>query len=69
MFRFIIDKIIGSQNERELLGYQKNVSVINSLEPEISKFSDDQLRKKTDEFKESIKSKQGQFQQELQDLE
>jgi preprotein translocase subunit SecA len=52
MLGAIVKKIVGSKNERELkrLGYV--VDRINSLEPEVLKLSDDQLRNKTVEFKE-----------------
>ena len=54
MFNFIVQKIIGSQNERELKKVSKKIQDINALEPKISKLSDDQLRAKTDEFKKKI---------------
>jgi len=54
MIKFIVNKIMGSQNERELKKYSKRVLEINALEPEISKLNDEQLRKKTDEFKSRI---------------
>ena len=54
MFAWILRKIIGSQNQREIKRLQPLVDKINSLEPEIKKLSDDELRQKTDEFKGRI---------------
>ncbi len=56
MIKFIIMieyllKIFGDPNERKLKQLQPAVEFINSLEPEISALSDDELRGKTDEFK------------------
>jgi preprotein translocase subunit SecA len=39
-------------NAREIKKYQKRVNVINALEPEMERLSDQQLREKTDEFKQ-----------------
>lgn len=51
MFTWILNKIIGSQNQREIKRLQPLVDKINSLEPEIKNLSDDALRQKTDEFR------------------
>ena len=56
MFKFILSKIIGTQNERELKRLRPKVDIINSFEPQISKLTDSQLRAKTDEFKERLKA-------------
>lgn len=50
----ILEKIFGTKNERELKRYFKIVEEINALEPEISELSDEQLRAKTDEFRERL---------------
>jgi preprotein translocase subunit SecA len=49
-----LTKIFGSSNERFLKTIQPIIQHINSLEPEIKKLSDDQLRAKTNQFKERI---------------
>ncbi|MDD5005089.1 MAG: preprotein translocase subunit SecA [Candidatus Omnitrophica bacterium] len=54
MVNFIIKKILGTQNERELNKLSKKVQEINALEPKISQLSDVQLRQKTIEFKEKV---------------
>ena len=50
----IISKIFGS-NEREIAKTRQIVEKINSLEVEISKLSDEELRAKTEEFKKRLK--------------
>ncbi|UCE22913.1 MAG: preprotein translocase subunit SecA, partial [Candidatus Aminicenantes bacterium] len=54
MFKWLVQKIFGTKNERDLKKLQPYVSAINELEPQIQKLSDDQLRAKTAEFKEKI---------------
>ncbi|RNC69877.1 MAG: preprotein translocase subunit SecA [Desulfuromonadales bacterium] len=54
MFGAIIKKIVGSKNERELKRLWPIVEKINGLEPQIAKLTNDQLRNKTQEFKERI---------------
>ncbi len=51
MFKFILRKIFGTQNERDLKRMQPQVAQINALEPSLRELSDEQLRAKTDEFK------------------
>ena len=46
--------MFGSRNERLVKNYNKVVARINALEPEISALSDEQLRAKTDEFRQRI---------------
>ncbi len=50
----IVDKVFGTHSERELKRIRPLVAKINSLEPEISALTDDELRAKTDEFKERL---------------
>ncbi len=54
MLNFLINKLIGSYNERQIKRAMKVVEKINALEPEIQALSDNQLRAKTDEFRERI---------------
>jgi len=67
--RFILNKIIGSQNTREINRLKPLVEKINSLEAEISKLSDEELSRKTNTFKEHIKGKQELLGSEIKDLE
>jgi preprotein translocase subunit SecA len=52
MFSSIIKKFIGSKNERELKKMWPIVERINALEASVSTLSDEQLKLKTEEFKE-----------------
>ena len=51
----IFDKIFGSYSEREIKRIMPIVKKINNLEPSIKALSDDELKAKTEEFKERIK--------------
>ena len=51
-----LQKIFGSRNQRLVKQYQKTVAVINALEPQIEQLTDDQLRAKTDEFRQRVAS-------------
>jgi len=50
----IIRKIFGDANEKYLKKLEPIVEKINSLEPEFEKFSDAQLKEKTNEFKQRL---------------
>lgn len=47
----ILKKILGDSNEKEVKKLQKTVDIVNSLEPEMERLSDSELRNKTEEFK------------------
>jgi preprotein translocase subunit SecA len=49
-----LTKIFGSRNDRLLKQYRKTVSRINAMEPEYEKLSDEQLKAKTQEFKDRV---------------
>ncbi|KQO27299.1 preprotein translocase subunit SecA [Acidovorax sp. Leaf78] len=49
-----LTKLFGSRNDRLLKQYRKTVSRINAMEPEYEKLSDEQLKAKTQEFKERV---------------
>ncbi len=51
MFTWILNKIIGTQNQREIKRLQPLVDKINSLEPAAQKLTNSELRQKTDEFR------------------
>ncbi len=51
----IVRKIFGSRNERLLKRMSRVVRRINALEPELEGLSDEQLRARTDEFRQRIK--------------
>jgi len=50
----ILTKIFGSRNDRLLKTYRKTVERINALETRYEKLDDDQLRAKTQEFKNRV---------------
>jgi len=56
MIGSIVQKIIGSKNERDLKRMQPLVERINNLEAEFEALSDDQLKAKTAEFKERYRA-------------
>ena len=54
MITGLLKKVFGSRNERLLKQYRRTVRAINALEPQIAALSDEQLRAKTDEFRDRI---------------
>lgn len=50
----IFKKLFGSRNDRLLKRYQKNIQKINDLESEFAQLSDEQIRLKTQQFKEAL---------------
>lgn len=48
----LLTKVFGTYSDRELKHINKIVRKINSLEPEVQRLSDDELKGKTNEFKE-----------------
>jgi preprotein translocase subunit SecA len=54
MLSWILNKIIGTQNQRELKKLQPLVEEINSLESGVRKLSDVELRQKTGEFRKRL---------------
>ncbi|WP_298933018.1 preprotein translocase subunit SecA [uncultured Ramlibacter sp.] len=54
MAKNFLTQIFGSRNDRLLKQYRKTAERINALEPEFEKLSDEQLRGKTQEFKDRV---------------
>jgi preprotein translocase subunit SecA len=54
MAKNLLTQIFGSRNDRLLKQYRKSVERINALEPQFEKLTDDQLRGKTQEFKDRL---------------
>ena len=50
----IAKKIFGTQNDRKVKAVRPLVEKINALEPEFEKLSDDEIRAKTDTFRERV---------------
>ena len=59
MISFILKKIVGSQNTRELKKFSDTVEKINALEPEIVNLSNTELTTKSEEFRERIEKEVG----------
>ena len=57
MINTLLGKVFGTKNERELKRLMPQVEAIGALEPEMQKLSDDQLRAKTDEFRQRIQER------------
>jgi len=55
MWKWLLTKIFGTKNERDLKKLQPYVAAINALEPQISQLTDSQLQAKTAEFKEKLR--------------
>ncbi|MFO1089340.1 MAG: preprotein translocase subunit SecA [Hyphomicrobiales bacterium] len=49
-------RIFGSSNDRKVKKYRPRVAEINALEPELEALSDDQLRARTQEFKDRVQN-------------
>src|SRR3990167_6105712 len=54
MITSFLSKVFGTANQRQLKKLEPIVAKINSLEPEITKLSDDELKNKTTEFRERL---------------
>jgi len=57
LFNKLAAKVFGTSNERELKRIQPLVDEINALEPAMKQLSDEQLRSKTDEFRQRIRER------------
>ncbi|MGB9835217.1 MAG: preprotein translocase subunit SecA [Candidatus Saccharicenans sp.] len=55
MWKWLLTKIFGTKNERDLKKLQPYVAAINALEPQIQQLTDAQLQAKTAEFKEKLR--------------
>jgi preprotein translocase subunit SecA len=60
----LLGKVFGTKNEREIKRLMPRVQAINALEPEIEKLSDEELRRKTDEFRTRIQERLGSVPEE-----
>ncbi|MGC1436272.1 MAG: preprotein translocase subunit SecA, partial [Terriglobales bacterium] len=57
MINALVAKVFGTKNEREIKRLMPRVEEINALEPAMQKLTDEQLRAKTDEFRQQIKER------------
>ncbi|MGI9533727.1 MAG: preprotein translocase subunit SecA, partial [Thermodesulfobacteriota bacterium] len=59
MISYVLKKIVGSQNEREIRRFGELTERINTLEPEFAELTNSELRSKTKNFIEIINSEVG----------
>ncbi|PYX88602.1 MAG: preprotein translocase subunit SecA, partial [Acidobacteria bacterium] len=64
MINSLLGKVFGTKNEREIKRLMPNVAAINQLEPQTKALSDDQLRAKTDDFRQRIQERLSKIQDE-----
>ncbi len=57
MLTWVLDKIIGSQNERVVKHLTPLAARINELEPEVKNLSDGGLKEKADQLRQRLKSR------------
>jgi preprotein translocase subunit SecA len=60
----LLGKVFGTKNEREIKRLMPNVEAINALEPQMKTLSDEQLRAKTDEFRQRVQESLSKIQDE-----
>ena len=53
-FGNLASKIFGSSNERRVRGFRSRVAAINALEPELQDLSDEELRARTEQFRQQL---------------
>ena len=52
-------KLFGSSNERRIRSYQPRVDEINALEKQIEQLSDEELRARTEAFRQELAEEKG----------
>ncbi|HET7210027.1 MAG TPA: preprotein translocase subunit SecA [Terriglobales bacterium] len=57
MIDTLLGKVFGTKNEREIKRLTPRVDAINALEPQMKALTDEQLRAKTDEFRQRIQER------------
>ncbi len=57
MINTLLGKVFGTKNEREVKRLMPNVEAINALEPAMKKLTDDELRAKTDVFRQQVQER------------
>ncbi len=67
MLKRLVQKVVGTKNDRELKRYQKRVKKINDLEKKYEKYSDEELKETFNSLRESVKSKKATLDEVLED--
>ncbi len=57
MINTLIGRVFGTKNERVIKSMMPRVEAINALEPQMRQLTDDQLRAKTEEFRQRIQDR------------
>ena len=57
MINQLLGKVFGTKNERVVKALMPKVQAINALEPQMQKLTDDELRAKTEEFRQRIQER------------
>ena len=57
MINTLLGKVFGTKNDRELKRLMPQVEAINALEPQMRQLSDDQLRAKTEQFRQRVQER------------
>jgi len=68
MINWVKKKIFGSQNEKELKKLESMLEAVNGFEAQVSACSDEQLRQKTDIFRERAREKAKERESKIEDL-
>ncbi len=61
MINTLLGKVFGTKNERVIKALRPQVAAVNALEPQMRALTDDQLRAKTDEFRQRIQERLARF--------
>ena len=64
-----IKKVVGTKNEREIKRLRPLVELVNALEPEYQQLTDDELRAKTEQFKNRLQESTAVLRKELGEAE
>jgi preprotein translocase subunit SecA len=69
MFKTILTKVLGDPNDKELERIESIVDQINALEPEMKRRSQDDMRLRSDEFRQMIAEAQAAVEEEYADAD
>ncbi|MFO7890841.1 MAG: preprotein translocase subunit SecA [bacterium] len=68
MFNTLVEKIFGNKHEKEISRIQPVVDEINKIYPTLHELSDEELRNKTEQFKQIIHNKVKNIQEQIDNL-
>ncbi|MCS7285552.1 MAG: preprotein translocase subunit SecA [Anaerolineae bacterium] len=67
MLKKLLSTVLGESNERELKKLEPLVQEINSLEPEMERLSDEELRKLTEEFRKELRKETASLRERVEE--